>query len=147
MAEIEEATTPGEAPEATVPSSMTIDISSNHNLELTLTKTCLEVLYNLSAAFASAMQPELQVTAFVSPYKFKNESGLTVTLLLTKGNLLLFGEDSKHDIILETGAEANLYMTSDNDTSTGPNLSETDLLNVIEQEEFHVLVKLLPLNL
>jgi len=49
---------------------MSIDVTSEKSLELTVTKTCLEVLTNLGKAFASAMKSEKMVSSSVlAPYR------------------------------------------------------------------------------
>lgn len=142
MAEIEEATTPGdESIQSTFPSAMTIDISSKNNLELTVTKTCLEVLNNLSAAFATAMQPEEKKVEQLSPYKFKNDSGLEITLLLDKGDFNLLADSNSSNVILESGTEANLQISPNAKLRSAVNLStELETINKSEERFIDVMV-------
>lgn len=56
------------------------------NLELTMTKTCLDVLTNLGKAFQSAVREGPVQPKMVSPYMVQNDTGLVITLLLNKGS-------------------------------------------------------------
>lgn len=138
MAEPEDVMSPAESEVAstvTPPSMMTIDISSRNNLELTVTKTCLEVLNNLSAAFATAIQPQKKLEEYLSSYKFKNDTGLAVTLLLNKGCFNLLTDKSSTEAIIESGAEVYLEIQSKKKLSSTINLlTEMEIMN--KSEEF-----------
>lgn len=90
-----------------------IDITSTSTLELTMTKTCLEVLTNLANAFTTAMgQRDMVPSTKVSPYKFINMIGSPVTLMLQDGSfdVLGAGEGVLNEAILESGAEVYLVL-------------------------------------
>jgi vacuolar protein sorting-associated protein 13A/C len=56
-------------------------------LEITVTKTCLEVLKQLGNAFSNAMEARNKTsTKNVAPYILKNETGLTMTLDLEQSH-------------------------------------------------------------
>jgi len=63
---------------------MKVLLSSSVNLELTITKTCLEVLNTLGEAFQSAMKSQLAAISAVStaPYQVRNHTGMTINLNL-----------------------------------------------------------------
>lgn len=143
MAETDEATTPGdsEIEISTNLPTMTIDISSTNNLELTITKTSLEVFDSLSAAFASAMQPEENKVEQLSPYKFKNDCGLDITLLLHKDNFTVLDDDASSSVLLEPGAEVNLQIPSKyKEKSTLDLTTEMEAMNKSEEYYIHVFV-------
>lgn len=65
-------------------------VSSSETLEMTVTKTCLTVLQDLSGAFSSALSAEgLQHPDNVAPYMVVNDTGFDVTLTLNDGPLCL----------------------------------------------------------
>lgn len=67
-----------------------IVISSSDTLELTVTKTCLDVLQDLSNSFTQALSVEgLKHPECTAPYVVVNDSGFDVTLLLDDGDLRL----------------------------------------------------------
>lgn len=95
--------------------SMIIDITSKTTLELTVTKTCLEVLTNLGNAFADAMQTqEIKATVVSAPYVVKNTTGTPITLLLKYTQFKVYNKQVKandiEEIVLQDGAEALLEM-------------------------------------
>lgn len=91
---------------------MSVDVSSSSNLELTVTKTCLESLTNLAKAFANAMQQRgVRKIEAPSPYKVKNDSGLKVTLNLSKGLFKICGAANPAEVVLENGAAVPLQLT------------------------------------
>lgn len=60
---------------------MSIDFTSSDNLEITVTKTCLDVLKQLGHSFSSAMEASGKgPTRKVAPYVLKNETGLAIIL-------------------------------------------------------------------
>lgn len=60
---------------------MSIDFTSSDNLEITVTKTCLDVLKQLGHSFSSAMEASGKgPTRKVAPYVLKNETGLAIVL-------------------------------------------------------------------
>lgn len=96
---------------------MSIDITSFDNLEITVTKTCLDVLKQLGQSFSSAMEANGKgPTKKVAPYVLKNETGLAIILDLEHSFFKIFDDgsrikdhsDSYMEVILETGASIQL---------------------------------------
>lgn len=80
---------------------MSIDVTSANNLELTVTKTLLEVLQNLGKAFASAISSDSKITStsFIdAPYKVLNEIGEDITLRLEESSFQIAEGGSLDDI-------------------------------------------------
>ncbi|XP_031336343.1 vacuolar protein sorting-associated protein 13 isoform X2 [Photinus pyralis] len=96
------------------PAAMTIDVSSTSNLELTVTKTSIDVLNNLAKAFSSAMMREpIKGSEITAPYVVKNESGLRVQLHLQNGAFKMYGRnDDLAEVVLEIGASVPLQLTA-----------------------------------
>lgn len=68
---------------------MSIDVTSTNNLELTVTKTLLEVLHNLGKAFAAAISTDGKLTTTTiieASYKVLNEIGEDITLKLEESS-------------------------------------------------------------
>ncbi|XP_049842368.1 LOW QUALITY PROTEIN: intermembrane lipid transfer protein Vps13-like [Schistocerca gregaria] len=104
------------------PPAMTIDITSKDNLELTVSKTCLEVFSNLGKAFQSAVSgschPRQEQTP---PFMVRNDTGLTVTLMLEDGPFQVVGQpgpDGYRQAMLESGAVACLCLQSGEEPTT-----------------------------
>nr|XP_034187905.1 vacuolar protein sorting-associated protein 13 isoform X3 [Osmia lignaria] len=99
-------------------SKMSIDIVSTENLEMTVTKTCLDVLKQLGNAFSSAMEPGGEGSSKnAAPYVLKNETGLAMVLDLERSQFKVFehgsklissNTDSYMEVILESGASVEL---------------------------------------
>ncbi|XP_072763012.1 intermembrane lipid transfer protein Vps13 isoform X2 [Anoplolepis gracilipes] len=96
---------------------MSIDITSSDNLEITVTKTCLDVLKQLGQSFSSAIEANGKgPTRKVAPYVLKNETGLAMVLDLEHSLFKIFDDglrirnhnDSYMEVILETGASIEL---------------------------------------
>ncbi|XP_012058655.1 PREDICTED: vacuolar protein sorting-associated protein 13C [Atta cephalotes] len=96
---------------------MSIDITSFDNLEITVTKTCLDVLKQLGQSFSSAMEANgKSPTRKVAPYVLKNETGLAIILdlehsffkIFDDGSIIRDHSDSYMEVILETGASIQL---------------------------------------
>ncbi|XP_014471667.1 PREDICTED: vacuolar protein sorting-associated protein 13C isoform X2 [Dinoponera quadriceps] len=97
---------------------MSVDITSTDNLEITVTKTCLDVLKQLGQAFSSAMDASRKGPARkVAPFLLKNETGLGMILDLDHSPFKIFDDgsrmirndsDSYMEVILETGASIEL---------------------------------------
>ncbi|XP_032688033.1 vacuolar protein sorting-associated protein 13 isoform X3 [Odontomachus brunneus] len=97
---------------------MSIDITSTDNLEITVTKTCLDVLKQLGQAFSSAMDVSRKgLTKKVAPFLLKNETGLGMILDLEHSPFKIFDDGSRMirddnnsymEVILETGASIEL---------------------------------------
>ncbi|XP_057669487.1 intermembrane lipid transfer protein Vps13 isoform X2 [Diorhabda carinulata] len=68
---------------------MEIDLESEKNLEITVTKTLLENLQYLGKAFASALDTEkIKFQTYVPPFKVLNELGEDITLLLEESSFV-----------------------------------------------------------
>nr|XP_012140992.1 PREDICTED: vacuolar protein sorting-associated protein 13C isoform X2 [Megachile rotundata] len=99
-------------------SKMSIDVISTENLEITVTKTCLDVLKQLGNAFSSAMESSGKGSVKnVAPYVLKNETGLAMVLNLQRSHFKVFdngsklasdNSDSYMEVILESGASVEL---------------------------------------
>ncbi|XP_031777535.1 vacuolar protein sorting-associated protein 13 isoform X3 [Nasonia vitripennis] len=98
-------------------SRMSIDITSSENLEVTVTKTCLDVLKQLGNAFSNAMEVGNKTsTKKVAPYILKNETGLPMTLDLEHSHFKLAEDENRvhsndtcyAEVILESGASIQL---------------------------------------
>ncbi|XP_043479643.1 vacuolar protein sorting-associated protein 13 isoform X2 [Leptopilina heterotoma] len=109
--------TEGEPEELQQISKMSIEVSSTENLELTVTKTCLDVLKQLGNAFSNAMAPGGKSgKSKMAPFILKNETGLSMTLHLENGNFKVVEQGKNMDadkseyneIILEAGALVQL---------------------------------------
>ncbi|KAI4489144.1 hypothetical protein M0804_004642 [Polistes exclamans] len=96
---------------------MSIDVTSSENLEITVTKTCLDVLKQLGNAFSSAMVVGGKTaTQKFAPYVLKNETGLPMILDLELSHFKIFDSgsrssnnaDSYTEVILESGASIEL---------------------------------------
>ncbi|XP_058806498.1 intermembrane lipid transfer protein Vps13 isoform X2 [Phymastichus coffea] len=97
-------------------SKMSIDITSSENLEITVTKTCLEVLKQLGNAFSNAMVAGNKTsTTTLAPYILKNETGLPITLDLEQSNFKVAESENTvqrssayAEVILNSGASIEL---------------------------------------
>ncbi|XP_015584675.1 vacuolar protein sorting-associated protein 13 isoform X2 [Cephus cinctus] len=98
---------------------MSIDVLSSENLEITVTKTCLDVLKQLGNAFSNAMEASSKGhSQKMAPYILKNETGLTMTLDLEHScfkvvddGMSVTSQQSKgsySEVILESGATVQL---------------------------------------
>lgn len=124
--------------------AMSIDISSKTTLELTVTKTCIEVINNLLKTFATAMKVEgSRVVEHIAPYKVVNESGLPVTLILNKGKFCAHENVSSENVLLESGAEVNLQLRNREEVNDSLQLgTEMEAINKSEEYFIHVLVNI-----
>ncbi|CAH1965913.1 unnamed protein product [Acanthoscelides obtectus] len=79
---------------------MDIDVMSENNLELTITKTLLEVLTNLGKAFTDAVSQNKFTNSHSveASYKVVNEIGEDITLLLEESAFNIVGGGDKLDI-------------------------------------------------
>lgn len=101
-----------------VPPTMSIEVSSKENLELTMTKTCLEVLTNLGKAFQSAVKEGPEQPKTVSPYMVQNDTGLVITLLLNRGSFKIQvakEADEVTQVVLQSGAKVGLCLVKPED--------------------------------
>lgn len=98
-------------PDVQLQPMMSINVSSVNNLELTVTKSALEVLNNLGKAFANAMKTtEVKKAEFLSPYVVKNETGIPITLCLDKSAFLICGNENSEQVTLESSAQVPLRL-------------------------------------
>jgi len=107
----------GESEELYQANKVTIDVTSCDNLEITITKTCLDVLKQLGHAFSSAMDIERKKPIKkMAPFILKNETGLTMILDLEQSMFKIFDNNSRvrdnndtyMEVILESGASIEL---------------------------------------
>lgn len=80
---------------------MSVDVTSTSNLEITITKTLLEVLQNLGKAFASAMSTESKkssITGSEASYEVMNEIGEAITLQLESSSFQIAEGGNLDDI-------------------------------------------------
>nr|CAD7395131.1 unnamed protein product [Timema poppensis] len=97
------------------PPGLSIEIFSKENLEMTMTKTCLDVLTNLGKAFQTAMTEEgLKARPGPkAPYVVENDTGLSITLKLDDGPFQLqeveSGDEYKQ-VVLGIGAKVGLCL-------------------------------------
>jgi len=97
-------------------SKISIDITSCDNLEITVTKTCLDLLNQLIKVFSSAMDIDRkEPIKKMAPFILKNETGLTMILDLEQSIFKIFNNSKVRDsndmymeVILETGASIEL---------------------------------------
>uniref|UniRef100_A0A6B2EM79 Putative vacuolar protein n=1 Tax=Phlebotomus kandelakii TaxID=1109342 RepID=A0A6B2EM79_9DIPT len=66
-----------------------ICINATETLELTVTKTCLEVLQNLGKGFSEAINSQLTSTQQTAPYIIQNDTGFDITFNLQRGSFNL----------------------------------------------------------
>lgn len=67
-----------------------ISVASTDTLEVSVTKTCLDVLQDLGNAFSEAIRPEgLHKPDIIAPYIVENDTGFDVTLNLKRGAFFL----------------------------------------------------------
>lgn len=113
---------------ATPASSQCILISSKDNLEITVTKECLNVIDNLTKAFTTAIQLPQPVeehtneeegdSEFVSasPFRVVNDTGLSITVMLYSSPFTVANsEDDYKEVLIEEGGEVALdFRNKDN---------------------------------
>lgn len=96
-------------------------------MEISVTKTCLDILQDLGTAFSDAIRPEgLHKPDIIAPYIIENDTGFDLTLNLQRGSLNLH---SSH------------FPTNENDAETMVNSS-----GVIFQNSSNVLDKEFDIN-
>lgn len=67
-----------------------VTISSSDTLEMSMTKTCLDVLQDLGQAFSDAIKPQgLIKPDIIAPYIVENDTGFDMIINLSKGSLNL----------------------------------------------------------
>ncbi|GAB6032120.1 hypothetical protein CHUAL_010483 [Chamberlinius hualienensis] len=96
------------------PPKMSLNIYSADALELTVTKSALEVITNLSKAFSDAVDrngKSGKKLAYLSSHKVKNETGVDVSLILKDQNFEVANQSNEIlDVLLEPGAEVSLNL-------------------------------------
>ncbi|XP_051160676.1 intermembrane lipid transfer protein Vps13 isoform X3 [Leptopilina boulardi] len=109
--------TEGEPEELQQISKMSIEVTSTENLELTVTKTCLDVLKQLGNAFSNAMAAGGKSgKSKMAPFVLKNETGLSMTLhlengyfkVVEQGKTMDVDKSEYNEVILETSASIEL---------------------------------------
>lgn len=96
---------------------VSVNVSSKENLEIVITRTCMEVITQLGKAFQAAMTEGVseKEEAF-SPYRLINETGLKITLKLSESDFIYYNEDEKkndiNEIIVESGGIVPLALES-----------------------------------
>lgn len=77
------------------PPLICVDIFSNTNLEIVITKTFLDVISNLGKAFQKAMESGIPIQeGKTAPYKVVNDSGLKITLNLNTSVFEVYGQEN-----------------------------------------------------
>lgn len=66
-----------------------VRINSPETLELTITKSCLEVFQDLGIAFKEALKEEFKPPVITAPYLIQNDSGFDIELNLKEGSFNL----------------------------------------------------------
>ncbi|KAI4459978.1 vacuolar protein sorting-associated protein vps13 [Holotrichia oblita] len=90
---------------------MVIEFTSSSNLEMTVTRTALEVLSALGNAFAEAVSTDTKYDVDIgAPYKVKNETGLNVKILLANSSFQVFNNPTPKEILLASGTEVPLEL-------------------------------------
>lgn len=99
--------------EVQIQPAMSVNISSINNLELTITKTCIEVLNNLAKAFSNAMKSsEVKQIKPSAAFLVQNDTGIPITLCLNKSTFMVQGAENSLEVILESSAEVPLVLKS-----------------------------------
>jgi len=111
------ASSPSDAELYQTSTKISVDVTSYENLEITVTKTCLDVLNQLVQAFSSAMDKDRkEPIKKMAPFILKNETGLTMILDLEQSIFKVFNNNSRirdnndmyMQVILESGASIEL---------------------------------------
>lgn len=136
---------PSEDEEFKVTPKISIEVSSKDNLEITITKTSMQVMTKLGESFQAAVAEGVDpILKDFSPYKIVNDTGLKITLKLSKSSFQFYTKDKTdneiNEIIVESGAEVPLALnknqTENYDVDLSKiNLSSTyDLSNLIDNQ-------------
>lgn len=124
------------------PPLICIDIFSNTNLEIVVTKTFLDVISNLGKAFQKAMVSGMPIQeGKTAPYKVVNDSGLKITLNLDTSVFEVYGQENSTEeyrkVVLESGADVQLDLNSfDVDTRKSRTLIQTNNSIIQNEEKF-----------
>ncbi|XP_046683901.1 vacuolar protein sorting-associated protein 13 isoform X2 [Homalodisca vitripennis] len=100
-----------------------ISIVSKETMELTITKTCLDVMKNLCTAFNNAIfKPQMTSSTYLSPYVVQNDLGANVKVSLNNGIFKLFDpeglQNEVEEIVLESGANVSLCLVENEDVKS-----------------------------
>lgn len=110
-----------------LPPEMSIEISSFDMIDVTITKTFMNVVTNLSEAFTEAVKSTaVRESGEIAPYIIKNELGIPLTINLSNNIFQVIGGDGEKVIdavLLESGAKVNLTKIS-----TGKTFSNVSML-------------------
>ncbi|XP_014254768.1 vacuolar protein sorting-associated protein 13 isoform X2 [Cimex lectularius] len=92
--------------------AMYIHVTSKEVLPLTLTKTCLNVLNELSINFSDAIYKPTVSSGMRPQYVIVNDSGLVVTVKLDHSEFKIWGEGNEDvkEVILDPGANLDLAL-------------------------------------
>lgn len=99
--------------EAQIQPTMSINVSSINSLELTVTKTCLEVLNNLGKAFSNAVKStEMKQIKRSAAFLVQNDTGIPITLCLDRSTFVVEGAMESDEVTLESEAQVALTLKS-----------------------------------
>ncbi|CAH0394024.1 unnamed protein product [Bemisia tabaci] len=120
-----------------------IDISSKELMQITVSKTCLQVCQDLGKAFRDAVSNEGPLAMLVAaPYTLKNFTGLSVTLILGLESFKIQDLERKNNeeiVILESGAEISLFLPDDDSNSVTNSASyERNLRVLIPDKNYEI---------
>lgn len=128
--------------EVQIQPAMNINIYSVNNLELTITKTCLEVLNNLGKAFSNAMKTtEVRQIKASSPYLVQNDTGIPITLCLSSSAFLVQGAESSTEVIMESSAEVPLKLKPSEESKHSLHLKRSRSKIDLAEHVLHVKVE------
>lgn len=93
-----------------------VRINSPETLELTITKSCLEVFQDLGIAFKEALKEEFKPPIITAPYSIQNDSGFDIEVNLKEGSFNLHESHlpSRHGF----KAQNDFVIKSSNSTGT-----------------------------
>lgn len=95
-----------------------IAISSSDTLEISVTKTALDVLQDLGQAFSDAIRPQgLNKPDVIAPYIVENDTGFDITLNLKRGSLNLHSSHlpNSNGSVADLNKSGVIFQTSDTD--------------------------------
>lgn len=97
----------------TVQPKTKISICSSDTLEMSMTKTCLDVLQDLGKAFSDAIRPEgLHKPDIIAPYIVENDTGFDITLNLKQGALYLHSTHLPNSVDSDGAARSGVVFQS-----------------------------------
>ena len=114
--------------------AMTVSVSSMDPLQLTVTKTTLDVLSKVAESFTSAISQteQIKVLSFSAPYAVINDTGVELTLSMT--GTLSFVQSADKTLHMAPGDSVDLLLAKDK-TAQGSNhqLKPSSVLQTQEQ--------------